>query len=505
MVAWSTLAAEVATTEFPEFELLACFQVFKLTEPLPSPSTARVYLERLVQAFQVPLGTGGIECLVDQFLEHQKLALGLKVAGEPAAMSWQRAVQKTQHDSRRRTTFPCDELGPLLCRFVVSPGSTAGIEQNFSAFKRVLGEHTCASELGEERRLVLHLACCTMPGASETLLARARLIWANSFGAPRASNTGTLRGFKTAKPDGSTCTSWLRRRRDQVHKSMATPIVDEAVQAAGSAAWTAKHEAELNFQKGVRLEHHCAAVQHGVANEESLGPDAAEKIDAYRRSLLKREHNLLQKGALADKKRTDPVMPKLRGLSVYADGEASPILAKTHKKWMLSLQRFQLKPTQDRTVASVFAVLNPSEPGDRVKVIAAMVGGFICTPEFLLGETSSSVGLKLQRALQWPRHIFISDRCYAKHHGFVDMMQHVCAQQKGCRWTWYMESEGDDRKTLFLERARKRSKVHLVEMVTLVDKHEQLAGFPNQKLLTKFIVDVHKLDAGHTFLGFCGR
>ena len=68
-----------------------------------------------------------------------------------------------------------------------------------------------------------------------------------------------------------------------------------------------------------------------------------------------------------------------------------------------------------------------------------------------------------------------------------------------------MESEGDDRKTLFLERARKRGKVHLVEMVTLVDKHEQLAGFPNQKLLTKFIVDVHKLDAGHTFLGFCGR
>jgi hypothetical protein len=104
---------------------------------------------------------------------------------------------------------------------------------------------------------------------------------------------------------------------------MATPIVDEAVQAAGSAAWTAKHEAELNFQKGVRLEHHCAAVQHGVANEESLGPDAAEQMDAYRRSLLKREHNLLQKGTLADKKRSDPVMPKLRGLSVYADGEAS--------------------------------------------------------------------------------------------------------------------------------------------------------------------------------------
>ena len=67
MVAWSTLASEVASTEFPEFELLACFQVFKLTEPLPSPSTAPVYLERLAQTFKVPLGSG-IEHLVDQFL-----------------------------------------------------------------------------------------------------------------------------------------------------------------------------------------------------------------------------------------------------------------------------------------------------------------------------------------------------------------------------------------------------------------------------------------------------
>ena len=68
-----------------------------------------------------------------------------------------------------------------------------------------------------------------------------------------------------------------------------------------------------------------------------------------------------------------------------------------------------------------------------------------------------------------------------------------------------VEADGDERQTLFLERARKRSKVHLVEMVTLVDKHEESAGFPNQKTLTKFIVDAYKFDAKHTFLGLCGR
>ena len=169
------------------------FPGVKLTEPLPSPSTAPVHLERLAQTFKVPLGSG-IEHLVDQFLEHQKIALGLKVAGEPAATSWQRAVQKTQQDSRRMAKFHCGELGPLFCRFVVSPGSTAGIEQNFSVFKRVLGEHTCASELGEERRLVLHVASCTMPNADATLLARARLIWAKSFGAPSCEHHRNVAG-----------------------------------------------------------------------------------------------------------------------------------------------------------------------------------------------------------------------------------------------------------------------------------------------------------------------
>ena len=228
-------------------------------------------------------------------------------------------------------------------------------------------------------------------------------------------------------------------------------------------------------------------------------------MDAYHKSLLKREHNLTRKAALTKKKQTTPVMPKLQGLSVFADAEATQSLSKNHQKLMLALQRLQLKFVQDRTVASVFVVLNPSEPGDRVKAIAAMVGGFICTPDFLLCGSSSSVAFKAQCALRWPRHTFVSDRCYAKHHGFVDMMQSVCAMQKACRWTWYMEADGDERKTLFLERARKRSKVHLVEMVTLVDKHEEIAGFPNQKTLAKFIVDVYTFNAKHTFLGLCGR
>ena len=94
MVAWSNLATEVATTEFPDFELLACFQVFKLADPLPVPATAGKHLRQIAEAFNVQMD-GGADELLGQFMDHQRIALAGKAAGEPAATSWQRALRKT--------------------------------------------------------------------------------------------------------------------------------------------------------------------------------------------------------------------------------------------------------------------------------------------------------------------------------------------------------------------------------------------------------------------------
>ena len=66
MVAWSNLAKEVATSEFPEFEILACLKVFKLapvaTNPAPAVSTVQTeQRQRLAEAFKVDTGKDLIE------------------------------------------------------------------------------------------------------------------------------------------------------------------------------------------------------------------------------------------------------------------------------------------------------------------------------------------------------------------------------------------------------------------------------------------------------------
>ena len=117
--------------------------------------------------------------------------------------------------------------------------------------------------------------------------------------------------------------------------------------------------------------------------------------------------------------------------------------------------------------------------------------------------------------MAWPRHIFISTACYAKHKVIVDLAWRVCQlaptrpPKDACRWTWYLESDGQDRQALFLARARKRDATHRSELVTLL-LPGQLADaafrpFPNRAILSSFLAAATRVDSSFTHLGFCGR
>ena len=145
---------------------------------------------------------------------------------------------------------------------------------------------------------------------------------------------------------------------------------------------------------------------------------------------------------------------------------------------------------EDRAVASLFCALSPSDPGDRARAVATQTGAVICTPEMLL--TGSGVALKLQRAISWPRHILLSSGCPRRHHVMIDLARHVCTLQAGCRWTWYLEADGLDRRALFLANAKKRGGHHRAELVTLLapdqDNDAAYQEFPNRMILSRLLV-----------------
>jgi hypothetical protein len=187
--------------------------------------------------------------------------------------------------------------------------------------------------------------------------------------------------------------------------------------------------------------------------------------------------------------------------------DAKAVLNNAPSQLALALQRSKLVVVEDRAVASLFCVLSPSDPGDRVRTVAAQTGAVICTPEMLL--TGSGLALKLQRAISWPRHILLSSGCQHHHQVMIDLVRRVCALQAGCRWTWYLEADGLDRRALFLARAQKRRGRHRAELVALPapgqDKDVAYQEFPNRMILSRFLVAIYRTDARFTWLGICVR
>ena len=195
-----------------------------------------------------------------------------------------------------------------------------------------------------------------------------------------------------------------------------------------------------------------------------LGPRSRASIDQLREKEVDREAALVAKRRTLDRKRQPPEVLDLQGCRMFMADDAKAVLNTTPSQFALALQRSKLVVVEDRAVASVFCVLSPSDPGDRVRTVAAQTGAVICTPEML--RTGSGVALKLQRAISWPRHIFLSSGCQRRHQVMIDLMRHVCTLQAGCRWTRYLEVDGLDRRALFLARAQKRRGCHQAELVT---------------------------------------
>ena len=88
-------------------------------------------------------------------------------------------------------TIPLRALLPLLRRFAAYTASTCGVEQDFSKFKRALGECRGFGPQAEERIAVLSSRKST-PDDDLVLAKSARLIWASCFGAPRSTRLPRL-------------------------------------------------------------------------------------------------------------------------------------------------------------------------------------------------------------------------------------------------------------------------------------------------------------------------
>ena len=309
MVAWSDLAEEVANTEFPDFELLGSFQIFRLhfqdvrlkTQRgcLPPeaaedhPKFENGCLAHLAGAFAVDPNQ-----LRTEFVDHRALAQAEKQQHPElsAVVAWQRALEKTQANWHSRQRWPAKALLPILQRFFLCPGSTAGIEQTFSQNQRMMDAQYNASALVEERRFVSKVNAEATKEPPPGLVASARRIWVKYFGVARTSSGRPTLGVRTtlrlkkARAQYASGAAWLAQRRQELGAAVAaqkpcpsgTPrLLTARDTGPNNAAWTNKHEAEAQHQKKERLKRACAATEEGTAKGSAV---SAKELEDFRKA-----------------------------------------------------------------------------------------------------------------------------------------------------------------------------------------------------------------------------
>jgi hypothetical protein len=158
MVNWVTLTRQISSTEFPENDALSALDVFFLTaaaKPRRVTDKDRRALQKVAKVFHLDAVH-----LVAQFEHHLPVADHEKRRDPTlnSTQAWATAIKRTQQSAKSRKRYPVESLRRALSIHAIGTGSTSGIERNFGAAKRNIGDHWNGTALAEQRRMVVALA-----------------------------------------------------------------------------------------------------------------------------------------------------------------------------------------------------------------------------------------------------------------------------------------------------------------------------------------------------------
>ena len=523
MANWVKVTHEISKTEFPDYDVLAKFQPFFVsdtgnTSSAKAPSDA-ANLSYIAKVFNVDSTK-----LIHQTEQHKPIAASEK-RKRPTLTSigaWSKALERTQSTSKRRQTYTADALLPMLQFFAVMTGSTSGIEQNFSSAKRNLGEQWNGSALLEESRLVLQIERQhATPPMLASVLRAARLVWRDHFGVPRVVGIARERGLGQSaavkmrrQTESKSHAAWLRQRRSAAAAlvtglgpspaaAAAAPTAD-SLSTVADTLWTDKHAAEVQWQRQVRAERELEATAFGTVlpaeeGKPELAAQNAEEQEAERR----RQRALTAKHNRSAAVRAGPQLPDMRGMTVWVDPAVNDVMRNNQSSWWAPQS---LRVVAQRELADIIVVQDPAQPGGRNQAAASLRGSLVCCTDFILSPPG--IALKWQSALALHRVVFISDQVRATHTCMVDL---VCTSHRALgrasKWQVYV---GDtlwvDFQTLAAKRVsqKRTSEVRTVLHATEHGLH-QYREATNVTSLQEFLESLKRLDRGSSLMGMCKR
>ena len=481
MVNWWSLAEEVLKTEFPAWHIQMAFEVFKLPRPLTVSQDTRRRLASLAKLCQVER-----EKLLSEYLLMLPVVNDVfKDTKGPSCTVWARAVQHTKAEHKRRRDIPCTHLLQVLARYSAYAGSSSGVEQQFSQCLALFRHLRNGSPMALQRILVLHGAQKLPWKEKCQLVAKARVIWAEYFGAPRRSRQVTCRRLGALKRraawQGMSEAAMLRRhRRDPVcAPHTRTPTEDDPVAAR---LWKSPQQKEFDRQLGMQEARRLEGADLGF-DLEPLAEAHSERLNAHREKAQKTALQYQQRQKrLAAIRDTRPVnvAPGTRAFAA-ADCRSEELLA--------MMARHRLLHEHNLPRACLFIVAELDRPPANVDLVATLLGGMAMHPHAF--NVPNPQAVCYGRAFRKRRHLWISPECRAESPRTVAMMQNMIDEEKRvkhvCNWT----ISACDLST-FVRKHRARSRNEVLAVVAHGQQRPALQG-----LVPRQCVTLHQLRLNH--------
>lgn len=467
MRAYCALVNDVVETEFPDYELFCAFSVFDLNSKSQdlniNDAAVCANMKRLAQAFKV-----SETAFREQWLRLRHVAQQSFAMHSCNKSAWQVAIQKAQRHHSTKHNWTIDALVEVALRFVGWTAATSGVEQNFSKAMRSIGPQRMSMTEENEETAVRFAVYKPERSEMDDVIARARKIWTESYGAPRNPNKeprldkGAHHRQRNATDKEIGETDWLKRRRIAAREagaSLGDPSALSVRAAEACPGWTAGHDAEHAFQVKKRDKKRLHAFADGILLPDEIADGMQEALDIQNRKDATNDQATKRKH-VGDKRRRKTAQLKLQA------GTRVCMMCADNEKVRHTLLGRRLTIDDELSVRTeVMVVHDPAKLNKQQLWIAVLTGALVCSIEAVLNERTGPF-LKYSAAIQTQKRLVLTPDFKAKHSLISNLIQEA-SQLPSSEWKL---CNGNHRKFVTLGGNLGKSATEFLTSITKVDR-----------------------------------
>ena len=392
---WLVVAREVCRAEFPNFRLLAAFQVFDIdiTNPLgQTGNTSRARMLEVNKRNKDYVGILGKFFDVDPKRLQEELEVIKPMAVEEMTdtgcicqEAWRRVLKNRFKDYQA--------LHKVLLEYMASGASTTVVERAFGKTRKDISAQQHHAAECKENALTKILLDRPLDSDMGPVLEQARQIWGQWFGIPRASSKakrhnkkrhinleddGAGKNQKKSKrePKMESEAAFLRNRRDSIDRLMSEkrPMVKQT-----SPKLSKEASKEVAFQEKKRFAKMVEAYDQGILAKKFISKSFLKKVVQFQKKKKQNESNRTKQESKVKKAvqhKQGLTVRQVRELQVHVD-----TALKDDPQVCQWLRACGIKAAPERVKAHVFLVVDPSTCSQRTKLVALLKGGYLATPQ----------------------------------------------------------------------------------------------------------------------------